>query len=111
MSENTNETLKERLAKMQEEKAAVKSKAEEKLVDEFTGVDTDNFSKIAEELKQRKAEEENKSKNDDHVKDTIYIQRDIYEAFQALCIKQGDKKKFINEALKDYIIKRYNQLK
>lgn len=71
--------------------------------------ETPDFSKIAEELAQRH-EEEKHSLNDAHVKDTIYIQEDIYKAFNSLCVKRGDKKQFVNEALADFIVKKYKEI-
>lgn len=71
--------------------------------------ETPDFSKIAEELALRH-EEEKHSLNDGYVKDTIYIQEDIYKAFNALCVKRGDKKQFINEALAEYVAKRYKEI-
>lgn len=68
-----------------------------------------DFSKIAEELAQRH-EEEKHSLNDGFQKDTIYIQEDIYKAFNSLCVKRGDKKQFVNEALADFIKKRYKEI-
>ena len=82
------------------------------VMDEFTGRkdEASQMSQIAEALKKQKEKEKN-SLNDDYVKDTIYIQRDIYEAFNALCIKQGDKKRLANEAFRDFVLKKYNQMK
>lgn len=76
------------------------------LAHEETGPD---FSKIAEDL-QRRHEEEKHSLNEGHVKMTIYVNEDIAKAFNALCIKRGDQKKYTNEALADFVAKKYREL-
>lgn len=106
-----NETLEERIKRLQEEKEASKAANESKLVDEFTGGGSEpvSFEEIAKELEKRK-DAEVKSKLTGYRKDTIYIREDIYAAFNALCIKQGQKKAFVNEALSDFIMKKYREM-
>lgn len=106
-----SESLEEKLARMQEEKAAIKAKSDNKLVGEFTGnaEETKDFSEIAKEFKARK-EQEAQSVNFEYRKDTIYIRSDIYSAFNALCVRQGQKKQFVNEALSDFIMKKYKEM-
>ena len=106
MSNNTE--LDEKLQRL---KASRKEEPKSDMVDEFTGAKDpqDEMMRIAAELKKQK-EEKKSSLNNDYVKDTIYIRSDIYEAFNALCIKQGDKKKYANEAFKDFVLKKYNQM-
>lgn len=36
---------------------------------------------------------------------TVYVNEDIHAAFTNLCVQRGDKKKFFNEALNDFLIK------
>ena len=72
--------------------------------------DTPDFSKIAEDL-QRIHEEEKHSLNDGHVKMTIYVEENIAKAFYALCMKRGDQKKYLNQALADFVAKKYKELK
>lgn len=105
---SNNKELDEKLERL---KASKKDETKNDMVDEFTGTKdmADQMKQIAAQLKKQK-EEKQSSLNDDYVKDTIYIERNIYEAFNALCIKQGDKKKFANEAFADYVMKRYNQM-
>ena len=105
--EGMNE-LDKKLQKLKEKKD-LKPTGASTLAEEFTHEKEKSFAQIAEDLKARKVEM-SRTKNDDYVKDTIYIRKDIYEAFNALCIKQGDKKKFTNEALMDYVLKQYNQV-
>ena len=106
-----SETLEEKIKRMQAEKEAVKSGAEKKLMDEFTGnaAPQKDMSQIAEELKARKEKME-KSKLDGYKKDTLYIRSDIYDAFNALCVKQGQKKTYVNEALHDFVLKKYKEM-
>lgn len=67
-----------------------------------------DFEKIAQELEERKRKE-SVGLNDDYVKDTIYIQKDLYKAFNALCIKRGDKKHHVNRAISEYVQKEYKR--
>lgn len=71
--------------------------------------DKPDFEKIAEELAQRH-EEEKRSLNQGFVKDTIYIQEDVYKAFNALCTERGMKKQYVNEALALFIKKKYKEI-
>ena len=71
--------------------------------------ETPDFSKIAEELAQRH-EEEKHSLNDGYQKMTIYVEENIAKAFNALCVKRGDQKQFINEALAEYVSKKYKEI-
>ena len=109
----SNESMKERSERLKREAEEAKRKAEKKnMVKELTHqqeADTD-FSKIAEELSRRLADDKKNSANDRHIKDTIYIEEDLYHAFSALCVNRGDKKKHINAALKDYVLKKYREI-
>ena len=71
--------------------------------------DRTDFEKIAEELQQRH-EEEKHSLNDKHVKMTIYVEENIAKAFYSLCVKRGDQKEYINQALAEFVKKRYKEL-
>ncbi len=68
-----------------------------------------DFAKIASELKERH-EKEKRSLNDGYVKDTIYIEENLYKAFNALCTERGMKKTFVNEAIKDFVLKKHKEL-
>lgn len=71
-----------------------------------------DYTRIAEELAERqKAVTERKGLNDGYTKDTIYIRDDLYKAFNALCVERGDKKQFANEAIEDFIKKKYEAFK
>lgn len=69
-----------------------------------------DLAQIAKELQERH-ENEAHSLNDNYIKDTIYIRDDIYRAFNALCVKRGDKKTFANQAFEEFILKKYAELK
>ena len=69
-----------------------------------------DLSAIAEEL-QKHHEENAIGENEGYIKDTIYIREDLYKAFQALCLKRGDKKKHANAAYEQYILNEYKKLK
>lgn len=70
--------------------------------------ETIDMKAIAEALQEQR--EEQPGLNDGYRKDTLYIQEDLYEAFNALCVNRGDKKKFVNEALRDFVLKKYKEL-
>ena len=67
-----------------------------------------DFTKMAEMLNSKK--EDVKSENDGYVKDTIYIRKDLYDAMQALCVRQGDKKKMVNRAYEIFLTKKYKEV-
>ena len=105
-----NNKLQDRLAGLQQDKDTIKGNSGKVI----SGIisqeqETPDFAKIAEELQQRH-EQEKRSLNDSYVKDTIYIEENIYKAFNALCTERGMKKQLVNEALADYVKKRYREL-
>ena len=109
---NKNSLLDEKLKELEKQKEEVGKNKKDVVNNIVTGEDSEvNFKEIANQLKERK-ENEAESLNDPnlYVKDTIYIEKDIYEAFNALCLKRGDKKQFTNEALRDYVKKKYKEL-
>lgn len=107
-NKETMEEIRERLRREKEAARAGVTKPEvvSRLAHESSGPD---FAKIAEDLK-RRHEEEKHSLNEGHVKMTIYVEENIAAAFNALCIKRGDQKKYLNEALADYVAKKYREL-
>ena len=68
-----------------------------------------DFMKMAESLESKK--EERTSENDFYQKDTIYIRKDLFSAMNALCEKQGDKKKFVNQAYEEFLTRIYKEKK
>lgn len=109
-NKNSNSLLNQRLSKLDNQKEDIKSSSVVNNI--ISGKEDEDLKAIAQELKERK-EKEPDSINDPnlYVKDTIYIEKDVYEAFNALCLKRGDKKQFTNEALKDYVKKKYKELR
>lgn len=110
MSQNNKDLLQNRLKGIQKERDKVQQNTG-KVIDGLVSKEEEkpDFKKMAEELSRRK-EEETSGANQDHVKDTIYVQKDLYDAFNSLCVKHGDKKRYVNEALADYVQKKYKEL-
>lgn len=107
---NTNEKMNERLQALGGKKGDIdKSKRVlEKIIHQEE--EKPDLSAIAQELQERN-EREAKGENEGYVKATIYIQEDVYNAFEALCLRRGDKKKFANEAFLDFVLKKHKELK
>lgn len=111
MSEK-KETTQERMARLKREREAAKKAGDDsqligQLTDESTG--EPDFSEIAQKLKERK-KKESKGENFNHVKMTMYIRRDIFEAFNALITKRGQQKEFTNQALAEFIARKAKEL-
>lgn len=107
------ESAADRIARMKREKeAAVKSTDKTTpLVNQLTNEKSlePDFAEIARKLKERQ-DAEKTSALAGAVKYTIYIDTDVAEAFQALCIKRGDQRRYANEAFKDFINKKAREL-
>lgn len=105
-----NNDFKSRLENLQKDKEAIKSNPG-KVIGGIISQEQEapDFAQIAEELQQRHAEEA-RSLNTGYVKDTIYIEENIYKAFNALCTERGMKKQLVNEALADFVQKKYREL-
>lgn len=111
-----NDIIKDRLKAIAEQKKSTDQNRPDVISSIVAGETADNkLKEIAEDLKKRKEQYNPKSKDgvfkDNYVKDTIYIEKDIYEAFNALCLEYGDKKRFANQALRDFVIKKHEELK
>ena len=108
MSKN-NESAIDRLAKMKAEKEA-RSK-ETDLVGQLTHANTGepDFAEIAQKLKDRN-DGGKTSVMAGAVKYTIYIDENVATAFDALCVKRGDQRRYANEALKDFVLKKTREL-
>lgn len=70
---------------------------------------TPDFKEIARKLEERKIREARKE-NEDYVKMTIYIRKDIAQGFNALITRRGQQKEFANEAFADLIQKKSAEL-
>ena len=68
-----------------------------------------DFEDLAEKLEVRKAIEK-KGANDDHVKMTIYVESAIAKSFRALVTQRGQQKRYVNEALRDFVQKKAKEL-
>lgn len=103
----------DRLAHMKKEQEAAKAAApkETELVSQLTHENDGkpDFSALAAKLQERQ-EQEAKGENFNHVKMTMYIRQDIYDAFNALITKRGQQKEFTNQALSDFIQKKAREL-
>lgn len=109
-----NETAAERLARMKKDREAAMAKESSeptKLVEQLThnSDGEPDFSELAKKLKKRQ-DKEKKSALTGAVKYTIYIDEDVAEAFQALCLKRGDQRRFANEAFVDFVKKKAREL-
>ena len=105
-----NNDFKSRLANLEKDKEAIKSNPG-RVIGGIISQEQEapDFAQIAEELQQRHAEEA-RSLNTGYIKDTIYIEENIYRAFNALCTERGMKKQLVNEALADFVQKKYREL-
>ena len=106
MSNNQNK-LKEKLQQMKSSGSADKKR----VIDGITKpeVKEPDFNQMAEELMERNRIEA-KSVNDGHTKDTVYIRTDLYNAFNALVTRRGMKKELMNEAIADFVLKKYKEI-
>lgn len=68
-----------------------------------------DFAAIAAELEQQ--EEEQHGENFGYVKTTLYLEEDVFKAFQRLTTGRGEKKKAANAAISDWVLKEYNRRK
>ena len=110
---NQRETMHERMERLKREKEAAKATEEQKttLLSQLTHQTdaTTDFEKITEEF-EKLQENKQPGANEGYTKDTIYIKDSLYKAFNALCVNRGDKKKHVNQALEDYVMKMYREL-
>lgn len=109
-----NNRINDRLKNIAEKKAKNEGKqnhAQAEMMAQMTEQkdDSPDFATIAAELEERK-QAEAKGENQGYIKDTIYIEESIYKSFNALCLKRGDKKKFTNQALADFVKKKYKEI-
>lgn len=108
-----HESAEERIARMKREREeAAKKAAEEKsdLVGQLTHETNGepDFAQLAEKLKSRKEEETPAAT--ETVKFTIYIDKPVAEAFQALCVKRGDQRRFATEAFAEFVKRKVREL-
>lgn len=107
---NNKNLIADRLKKINEDNKSLKNDKPNVVDNIVTGKEEKpDFMKMAEVLEEKKRKEP--GKNENYQKDTIYIRQDLYNALQALCINQGDKKKFVNEMYEDFLTKKYKELR
>lgn len=113
MSNNKKESATERLERLRREKEEAKKAAKESpdLLGQLTHESDGelDFGEIANQLEARKAMEA-KGENEGHVKMTIYVDEKLAKAFNALITKRGQQKEFVNQALRDFVAKKYREL-
>lgn len=68
-----------------------------------------DFAAIAAELEQQ--EEDIPGANENCVKTTLYLDRDVFAAFQRLTTGRGEKKKAANAAISAWVVQEYNRRK
>ena len=106
-----NESALERIQRLQNNKSVVPGNTlVNQLTHEKTGIS--NFEEIAEKLKERQKQKkepllENVEK---FTKYTIYVEKPVAEAFQALCLKRGDQRRYANQAIKEFVEKKAKEL-
>lgn len=96
---------------MREREAAKAAETSDNIVTQLTHESDGepDLKEMARKLQERHAKEA-RSVNTNTIKDTLYIDEDIYTAFNALCLQRGDKKRYVNQALKDFVLKKTKEL-
>ena len=112
----SNDLIKKRLAEIGKQKKETNKSRPDVVKSIVDGESEDSkLKEIAEELKKRKEEYDPLPKDggfkENYVKDTIYIEKDLYEAFNALCLEYGDKKRYANQAFRDFVVKKHEEIK
>lgn len=100
------------LERMKREQEAAREKSgQEKIASQLTHESSGepDFAELAKKLKERQDEEKVPALANT-VKFTIYIDEPVAEAFQALCVRRGDQRKYATEAFKDFIRKKSKEL-
>lgn len=112
MANKKEETTAERLARMKKEQEAAKAGKDTELVGQLTHTSDGepDFAAIAEQLKAQSKKRADKGANEDYVKMTLYVEKDVAAAFRALASRHGLQKEYTNEALKDFIKKKSREL-
>lgn len=101
----------ERIQELQAGKNAGNSKG---LVGQLTHQNSSDvdFKQITEKLKERQKEKKLPTlhESDKYVKYTVYVEKPVAEAFQALCLKRGDQRRYANQAIKEFVEKKVKEL-
>ena len=106
---NSKDLIAERLRRMNENNESLKPESKSVIDKIATGKEEKpDFEKMAEVLEAQK--EEKVSENSAYTKDTIYIRNDLFKAMNALCVRQGDKKRLVNQMYEEFLTKKYKEL-
>lgn len=112
---NDKKRVADKLARMRrdtDEVGAADQSAHADLVEQLAHEESGepNLAAIAEKLKARQAAEAVPSFNERTEKMTIYVDADVAEAFNSLCVNRGDKQRYVTQALREFTIKKAKEL-
>ena len=112
---NHKETVAEKLARMKRETGEAGTAdpiTNADLVGQLTHEDAGepDFAELAKKLEERKEAEKKPSANANTVKFTIYVEKDIANAFKALCTDRGDQKRYATQAFAEFVEKKVKEL-
>lgn len=107
MSNNSKETMQERMERLKREAEKAKETPVARTIAQGEDADTD-FEKIAEAF--AAMQPEHPQVKPEEVKVTLYIDAQVYAAFEKLCVARGDKKRNTNAALAEFVLKRYREM-
>lgn len=108
---NQKETTAERLARMKKEQEAAKAGKDTELVGQLTHTSDGepDYAEIAAKLQEQSGKQD-KGANEDYIKMTLYVEKDVAAAFRALANRHGLQKEYTNAALRDFIAKKVKEL-
>ena len=111
MSKNNRESVQERIERMKQQREASGAGNNElvsQIAHESNG--EPDFKDLAQRLQARHDEVKEATPKKEEEKTTLYIDKSVYDAFRALCINRGDQKRYINEAIQDFVLKKAREL-
>jgi hypothetical protein len=99
----------ERIARMRKQRTETTNQGAA-LVEQLThDTTTEDFAALATALEERK-KKTFRGENEGYVKMTIYVQQDLAKSFYALLTRHGDQKRFVNQALADFVKKKAREM-
>lgn len=100
----------ERIARMRKQRNEATNQGAA-LVEQLTheAASEQDFAALAAALEERK-KNTFKGENEGCVKMTIYVQKDLAKSFYALMMRRGDQKRFVNQALSDFVKKKAREM-
>ena len=111
-----NRSVHDRIAQMKREQEVAAAKrdtaTDADLVGQLTHEEAGepDFAELAKKLEERKEAEKKPSANENTVKFTIYVEKDIANAFKALCTERGDQKRYATQAFAEFVEKKVREL-